>query len=75
MAGTPPHYLVIYRGEAGARVLGRLRKRDAGPTRRALDLYLSRLLLEGADGGEVVLVDEETGRELARRFVPRHRRL
>jgi hypothetical protein len=70
MAGTRWNYLVIYRSEAGVRVLGRLRRRDAAPTRQSLDLFVSRLLLEGAETGEVVLVDDATGRELARRVVP-----
>ncbi|MEA2513753.1 MAG: hypothetical protein QOF01_808 [Thermomicrobiales bacterium] len=74
MAGTGRSYLVVFRGEAGVRVLGRLRRRDAAPNRRALDLFVSRLLLEGAEGGEVVLVDDETGEDLARRFVPQGRR-
>jgi hypothetical protein len=73
MAGTRRNYLVIHRSETGVRVLSRLR-RDALPTRHALDLYLSRLLLEGAEGGEVILLDEETGRELDRHFVPPPRR-
>jgi hypothetical protein len=74
MAGTTRSYLVVYRGEAGVRVLGRLRQGDVAPNRNALDLYVSRLRMEGVETGEVVLVDDATGRELARRVVPPRRR-
>jgi hypothetical protein len=43
-------------------------------TRGTLDPYVSRLQLAGVLQGEEVLVDEETGQELAPRFVPPPRR-
>jgi hypothetical protein len=61
-------YRVLYVGGGGAkaRSLGRV---DEPPTQRALDPFLSRLLLGGVVGGELVLVDEATGRAVARRPV------
>jgi hypothetical protein len=67
MAGTGRRwYRVVYVGGGGgkARSLGRV---DEAPTRRALDPFHSRLRLGGVARGELVLVDEATGRIVARR--------
>jgi hypothetical protein len=58
-------YRVVYRDGAWARDLGRLP--DAAPHRATLDPFLSRLRLDGVAHGELVLVDEATGRIVARR--------
>jgi hypothetical protein len=60
-------YRVLYVGGGGgakARSLGRI---DEAPTRRALDPFLSRLRLGGVADGELLLVEEATGRIVARR--------
>jgi hypothetical protein len=60
-------YRVLYVGDgAGVRPLGRV---DESPTRHPLTPFLSRLLLDGAVDGELVLVEEATGRAVARRPV------
>jgi hypothetical protein len=66
-------YRVVYRDGEAMKGLGRV----AGvfPRYSSLDPYLSRLLLEGVVRGELILVDEATGRVAARRMVrPYHRR-
>jgi hypothetical protein len=62
--GRPRWHRVVYRGGGKARSLGRV---DEAPTRRALDPFHSRLRLGGVAHGELVLVDEATGRIVARR--------
>jgi hypothetical protein len=65
-------FLVVYRNNGRRRALDRIQ--GVPLTRGTLDPYVSRLQLAGVLQGEVVLVDEETGQELALRFVPPPRR-
>jgi hypothetical protein len=60
-------YRVLYRDGTFTRPLGRVA--EVAPTRYSLDPFLSRLLLDGVRAGELLLVDETTGRVVARRSV------
>jgi hypothetical protein len=61
-------YRVVYRDGEKCRSLGRLP--DVAPTRRTLDPFRSRLLLAGIERGELILVDEASGRAVVRRVLP-----
>jgi hypothetical protein len=60
-------HAVEHRDGGRVRPLGRVT--GVFPHHSALRPFLSRLLLDGGSGGELVLVDEATGRIAARRTV------
>jgi hypothetical protein len=61
---APRWFRIEHRTEEGVTALGRAP--DLFPHPTALAPWVSRLLLAGATGGLVVLVDEATGGEVAR---------
>jgi hypothetical protein len=64
-------FRVELRGADGPRLLGYVP--DVRPHPASLTPFVSRLLLEGIAVGEVVLIDEATGQDVARRHVRRWR--
>ena len=60
---------VVYRDAGTVRGCGRLA--DAAPTWHALTPFCSRLVHEGVARGQLVLIEEATGREVARLAVRR----
>jgi hypothetical protein len=58
---------VLYTDGTRTRSLGRVA--EVAPTRYSLDPFLSRLLLDGVRAGELLLVEEASGRVIARRPV------
>lgn len=66
-------YRVEHRDRHRTRVLGRLA--DAFVSHHTLEPFLSRLLQDGARHGQLILVDDATGRVVARRAVRLPRRV
>lgn len=66
-------FRVEYRDGAGVRPLGRLP--DVPPHPATLAPFVSRLLLDGQQGGVLVLVEEATGADVARHPLDRGPRL
>ena len=60
-------FRVELRGADGPRLLGYVP--DVRPHPSSLTPFVSRLLMEGITVGEVVLIDEATGQDVARRHV------
>jgi hypothetical protein len=68
----PRDYRVIYRDGERLRTLGRIS--EVRPSWRTLDPFHNRLILEGAKGGELLLVNEAPGIAIAQRELrPPHR--
>jgi hypothetical protein len=71
MRGEQRGYRVVYLDGERTRSFGDIAAGVA--SRQTLDPFHSRLLLAGVEGGEIVLVDKETGRVVVRRAVRPYR--